>query len=232
VTPRYAIYYAPSPQDALTNDAARWLGRDAFGRPVEPRELCPQLADLDLDALTKDPRHYGFHATLKAPFELAENTSESGLLEAFNLFAESQSEFEARLIIAELGPFIALKLAETPGEMDALHRDCVEAFETFRAPLSPQDIARRRRARLTPTQDERLVSFGYPYIFEDFRFHMTLTGSIAEIGVRSRILAHLKERYALWEGVHAFNCISLFKQEAREAPFFVFAQRSFGPAQS
>ena len=37
------------------------------------------------------------------------------------------------------------------------------------------ELARRRRAGLTPQQDAMLVRWGYPYVFETWFFHMTLT---------------------------------------------------------
>jgi hypothetical protein len=42
--------------------------------------------------------------------------------------------------------------------------------------LSEAQLARRREGGLTPAQDALLLRWGYPYVMEEFRFHITLTG--------------------------------------------------------
>src|SRR5690349_17251143 len=83
--PRYAIYYVPAAGDPLYRLGAQVLGYDAFGSDtIEfPAEL-HRIADwFDV---TSDPRKYGFHATLKAPFALAPGRSETDLQRAFATF--------------------------------------------------------------------------------------------------------------------------------------------------
>jgi putative phosphonate metabolism protein len=227
MTARYAVYYTPAPDDPLTRRAAGWLGRDAFtGEPVA-RPALRGLDGLDLDALTASPRGYGFHATLKAPFELAPGRSEAELLAAAEGFAAHQAPFVAPLAVASLGRFIALRLAANSPGMQALHGACVRDFDPFRAPLSDYDLARRRKARLTPEQDERLFSWGYPYVFEDFRFHMTLTDAIGAPPIADRLVQALKAHFADLEGPHRFASVALFKQEDRAGPFRAVARFAF-----
>jgi hypothetical protein len=117
--------------------------------------------------------------------------------------------------------------------MQALHSACVRAFDPFRAPLSAADLERRRKAPLSPEQDARLVEWGYPYVFEDFRFHMTLTGAIRDEGLRNRVLTALKSHFALESGPHRFDGVAIFKQPDRHAPFEIlqrFAFRAMAPA--
>jgi putative phosphonate metabolism protein len=228
VSPRYAIYYAPAQEDPLLRTASAWLGRDAFDGRTLPRPLAAELQDLDLDALTADPRGYGFHATLKAPFELAEGASEEELLDFARAFAAGQASFEASLAPAALGRFLALRLETPTPQMDDLAAACVRAFDPFRAPLSDFDLARRRKAPLSPEQDARLVEWGYPYIFEDFRFHMTLTGQIADETVRSRVLHVLQGMFPAKP--HRFDAVAVFKQNARNEPFHVIARSTFAGA--
>jgi putative phosphonate metabolism protein len=225
---RYAIYYAPAPGSALHDAASAWLGRDAATGAALERPPEPGLADLDLDALTADPRHYGFHATLKAPFELADGQAEADLMEALAVFAAGRPAFTADIAPQGLSAFIAFRLTAPSPSMQALHEDCVRAFELYRAPLSDADVARRRKAPLTAEQDARLIDFGYPYIFEDFRFHMTLTGAVRDEALRMRITSALQARFAPVSGPHVFDRLSLFRQETREAPFTILAQASFG----
>src|ERR1700751_455314 len=94
---RSAVYYPPAADAPLTRRAATWLGRDAFGGEELRRPAFPDLQGLDLDVVTDDPRGYGFHATLKAPFELAPGAAEAELLEFAAGFARRQAPFEATL---------------------------------------------------------------------------------------------------------------------------------------
>jgi Protein of unknown function (DUF1045) len=225
---RYAIYYAPQPDDPLSMEASRWLGRDAFSGDILIRPHLIELADLDLDILTADPRHYGFHATLKAPFELAVDQTEDALIAALVDFCGRYKAFDANMAPHALSHFIAFRLTSETVDMQALHEVCVRAFEPFRAPLTEADIARRRRANLSAIQDERLLSFGYPYIFEDFRFHMTLTGAVKDEPLRGRIVAALQDHFRCFAGPHNFWGLSLFKQDNRAEPFKIIKQSAFG----
>jgi putative phosphonate metabolism protein len=224
---RYAIYYTPAQDDALVRRAAAWLGRDAFTDQAIERPRLDGLEGLDLDALTRSPRGYGFHATLKAPFERAPERSEAELIAFAEDFATRQPAFTAPLAVASLGRFIALRLAADCPQMRALHTACVRDFDPFRAPLSDFDLARRRKAPLTAEQDARLVAWGYPYVFEDFRFHMTLTGAVRDPAVAERLIPALKTHFADLEGPHPFDSVALFKQDDRAAPFRVLARFAF-----
>ncbi|HEY9235237.1 MULTISPECIES: DUF1045 domain-containing protein [Phenylobacterium] len=228
MTARYAIYYAPAQGDDLLRTAAAWLGRDAYDGRLQPRPAAARLPGLDLDALTADPRGYGFHATLKAPFELTEGATEDELLDFARAFAASREAFEARLAPAALGRFLALRLEAPTPKMNELAEACVKAFDPFRAPLSDFDLARRRKAPLTPKQDARLVEWGYPYVFEDFRFHMTLTNSIADEAVRGQVLEVLQGLFPAQ--THRFDAVAVFKQDTRNAPFHVIARPAFAGA--
>src|SRR3954471_4810736 len=85
--PRYAIYYAPTPGSALNRFGAGLLGYDAFsGDDVAFPDGIAQAVP-DWHDLTRDPRKYGFHATLKAPFVLAEGKGEAQLIDACATFA-------------------------------------------------------------------------------------------------------------------------------------------------
>jgi len=211
----------------LTRRAAAWLGRDAFSGDDLRRPAFPGLQDLDLDVLTDDPRGYGFHATLKAPFELAPGVDDAELLDFADGFASRQAPFEATLAPARLKRFVALQLVAPAPQMQALHAACVREFDPLRAPLSDFDLTRRRKARLTPEQDERLLAWGYPYVFEDFRFHMTLTGSCPDDETADRLLATLETHFADLIGPHRFDSVAVFKQDDRSAPFRVLARFAF-----
>ncbi|WP_375268170.1 DUF1045 domain-containing protein [Phenylobacterium sp.] len=224
---RYAVYYAPDPQGQLWNLACAWLGRDPHRKTSCARPDMPGLADVDLDALTASPRGYGFHATLKAPFELAEGRREVELLDFAEGFAKGRSPYTAAISPQALGRFLAFRLDAPCPEMSAFAAACVKEFDPFRAPLSEFDIARRRKADLTPAQDARMLQWGYPYIFEDFRFHMTLTNRIDDDSLRERVLDALRQLFAYVSGPHRFDGVAIYRQADRDAPFEVMQRFGF-----
>ncbi len=175
---RCALYWCPAPGTALHDLGGRWLGRDAASgeRPAQPR--VEGVAPERFAAITASARRYGFHATLKAPFCLAEGVDAAVLERAAALFAARWKAFEARLEVADLDGFVALTLARPTPAMRWLADDVVRAFEPLRAPPTADELARRRGAGLTPRQDARLAAYGYPYVFEDFTFHMTLSARL------------------------------------------------------
>lgn len=187
---RYAIYYLPEP-GPLADFGAEWLGWDALdGRP-RPHPALNGTA-IDIAALTETPRKYGFHGTVKPPFHLAGGTSASDLRDAAAaLCAEAAPVQLDGLELASLGRFLALRPEGDPAPLAALAARVVRDLDRFRAPPSEAELARRRNARLSPAQEANLTRWGYPYVMDDFRFHMTLTGSIADEGLRERTLAAL-----------------------------------------
>lgn len=225
---RYAIYWAPPPESPLAAFGARWLGRDPWtGRDVPQPEIAG-LAPERLREITASPRLYGFHGTLKAPFELAEGRRPDELHAAARAFAAHRRPFAVPLELASLGGFLALVPRTPVPELDALAADCVVAFEPFRAPLSPADLARRRTATLSAREDEQLVRFGYPYVFADFRFHLTLTDRLAEPehGAVRAILAPLTAAFCA-EPLR-IDSIGVFEQPDRTTPFTVTGRYPFG----
>lgn len=190
---RYAIYYAAPAASPLQRFGDGWLGRDhRTGAPLD-RVLVPGIDAERLRALTAAPRRYGFHGTLKAPFRLAAGCTPAGLHDAVRAFAAVQRAFTLPpLVIADLKGFLAFVPAGPAPELDALAAACVRQFEPFRAPLTAAERARRPLDRLSPRQIEQLDRFGYPYVLDDFAFHMTLTERLAEAD-KAILLPHLKE---------------------------------------
>lgn len=192
MTARYAIYHIPGRDTALDRFGRSWLGWDI--RKGEPVPLTP-LAGFEAaerDALVRTPRQYGFHATLKAPMALAPGMTIDGLLAAAENFATRTAPGPVLdLKLSTLGNFLALTPARPSPALDALAADCVMVFDEFREPLQPADRARRKPETLTARQREYLDSWGYPYVLEAFRFHMTLSGAASP-----DILARLRDGLA------------------------------------
>lgn len=189
---RYGIYYTPAADHPLTRVAARWLGRDAFGG----RALMPGEAVDGWRELTAAPRHYGFHATLKAPFRLADGAGAIDLQEAVWQFAAGRSAAPlGRLKVARIGRFFALVPEETAAELMTLAGAAVTEFDRFRAPMGEEEFARRNAPHLDPAEVAHLRAWGYPYVLERYRFHMTLTGPVAPER-QDEVLTHLKVLFA------------------------------------
>lgn len=218
---RYAIYYAPDPDSPFAHRAAAWLGRDAATGAHVPQVVPPGYTAADFASLTADARRYGFHATLKAPFALAEGTRQQELIEAVAELAAGQPAFSADIWVHALGSFIAIRLVSRSESMQALHEASVRAIDRFRAPPAPAELARRRKAPLTAMQDQNLQAWGYPYVFADFRFHMTLTGRVENADERLRLLDAAGAHFAEDLGEHHFDALSLFYQPDADSPFTI-----------
>lgn len=168
---RYAVYYAPRAGD-FADAATRWLGRDAVDGAVLPQSA-------EQAVLTAEPRRYGFHATLKPPFRLAPGQSADGLHLALALLARDLAPVTLpALRLTQLGGFLALIPAEESAELQALAARVVAELDPFRAAPTTAEIARRNPDSLPPRARDLLARWGYPWVMEEFRFHLTLTGRL------------------------------------------------------
>ena len=166
---RYAIYFVP---DGIWGDfGASWLGWDnRTGREIA-------LASSDLAALTDRPRKYGFHGTVKPPFRLADGQSVDALKRAVQGLCKGFEPFTLRsLQLTQIGRFFAMTAPDDHAALRSVADSVVQELDTFRAPLNEQELARRRASRLTARQEGLLQRWGYPYVLEEFKFHLTLTG--------------------------------------------------------
>ena len=218
--PRYAIYYASARGSGLDRFGAQLLGYDAWAGEDLPFPEDVVQATPDWRELTTDPRKYGFHATLKAPFALAQGKTETALLAACRAFATAPRRIPAiRPQVDSISGFVALIPVERSGELERLAHDCVTAFDDFRAPLTEQQRTRRNPENLTPRQLNYLDRWGYPYVMEEFRFHMTLTGRLCETR-RQPVQKMLRERFSA-TGIEKIEIdrIVLFRQDDANARF-------------
>ncbi len=212
--PRYAIYYAPAQGSVLDRFGCALLGYDAHSGADLP---FPGGIVADWRELTEDPRKYGFHATLKAPMVLAPGKREDELLAACAAFvAKPRSIPMIEPVVDSIEGFIAIVPAVPSAALQDFAADCVRAFDSFRAPLTEADRARRNPSRLTPRQRAYLDQWGYPYVFEEFRFHMTLTGRL-EDGRRAAILDMLRDRFGrIGLKELSIDRLALFRQDAAD----------------
>ena len=226
---RYAIYFTPPADNALTRTAAKWLGRDPFGGETSEMVTPANMETADYVALTEDARRYGFHATLKAPFPLAKGKTETELVDAFMHFAESIDPFEIdEIVLGRLGDFFALVPGGPCQPLKELAQECVAQFDKFRAPLTQAEIDRRKPDELTANQRMNLMTWGYPYVLDDFRFHMTLTGQVPK-SHHEAFRSAIEDRFSgLINRPLPVNHLALFIEPSKGAPFTVHTIRHLG----
>lgn len=233
---RYAIYFAPPATSRLWQEGCRWLGRDAVsGQTISQpriRGVDPEL----IREMTRTPSHYGFHATLVPPFRLQAGVGEKDLMEALHDFSAGQDPlYLPGLTISQLDSFFCLRPDRHMPALQILNSRCIRAFDTFRAPLNPSELARRKAFMLTGQEKRNLELWGYPYVFEQFRFHFTLTGRMGEGRDKEHIHAALIETFgALLTQPLVIDALCLFIEPAFGQPMrclrrFAFRQPSTTP---
>ncbi|MGV8855116.1 MAG: DUF1045 domain-containing protein [Devosia sp.] len=229
MTERFAIYYAPSATGPLWERASTWLGRDCSDGDL----FDGAVAGIDRDRLlnlTQSANRYGFHATLKAPMALVEGASEADLRGAMAQFAsEHQPVNLGKPRLALLDGFLALLVDDNDALQDfAAH--VVERFDIFRAPMSVKDRAARASGNLSPRQLELLDAYGYPYVFDEFRFHMTLSDRMSDADT-----AELRQAAATWlapvlDEPLVLDRLALYREPDSGKPFSRIADFKLGDA--
>jgi Protein of unknown function (DUF1045) len=229
VTMRFAIYAAPgtgSPDATgarLREKAEQWLGRSVSGDPVAPG-TCAGWTRESIDAITADARRYGFHGTLKPPFRLAEDRTPEELDAAVARFAAGRAcAVIPRLSLVRMSGFFALVPGAAAPGLPALADEVVRGFDDFRAPATDAELARRNQAWLTPRQRELLKAWGYPYVLDEFRFHLTLTDRIPD-GRQPEVERALSDWFAGSLGAAVpVDALALFTEAEPGAPFVLHA---------
>ncbi|MBZ9602994.1 DUF1045 domain-containing protein [Phyllobacterium chamaecytisi] len=215
-SPRYAIYYTPGRNHPLTKAAFEWLGRDAFDKSTNPSALKAYTEPVS------EPYRYGFHATLKAPFRLASDCSLVALEDALRTFAAVCPSCPiGPLRIGLIDGFFALVPAFPSPALRGFASRVVQEFDRFRAPMNEAELQRRMDRSLDEIEINNLVCWGYPYVLDRFRFHLTLSDRLSaalQPKTRERLTAifktHLDEDYRL-------NTLSLFVQDNPTSVFYV-----------
>ncbi|QRM32365.1 DUF1045 domain-containing protein [Microvirga sp. VF16] len=223
--PRYAIYYSPPAEHPLTQAAEAWLGRSAF----RSNDDVPIRIEDEIKFATSEPRRYGFHATLKPPFRLAKGRKVEELEQALSRFAKDRGPCPlGRLQLSVMRGFFALVPMDPIPRLQAFASSIVETFDPFRAPFNEAELQRRLTDRLDDAETTYLVRWGYPYVFDCFRFHMTLTNRIAP-DRQADVRARLQKRFgALLAEDYRIDALTLFEQARPDADFVVRARFAIG----
>lgn len=225
MTIRYAVYFAPSETSALWQAACRWLGRDprSGARLVHPE--VDGWTTQAIAQITAAPRLYGFHATLKPPFRLATGRTFAQLATAVQELSRRFDPFAIpQLSVQPLDGFLALQPLQPDARLAALAEACVIELDAFRQPPSAEELQQRRATGLSQRQDELLLQFGYPYVFDQYRFHMTLTERLSPMD--QTVLGAWLRSYLAEALSQPLRCedLCLFAQDGPGEPF-VLLQR-------
>jgi Protein of unknown function (DUF1045) len=222
--PRYAIYFVPAAGSDLYRFGSSVLRYDCYtGEQVAPADELAGDAD-SWRSLTEEPRRYGFHATLKAPFHLACERTERQLVDAMQDFAAAGHAVAIAPVVEMLEDFAAVVPRRPDPLVNSLAAHCTTAFDRFRAPMSPRERARRLATPLSRDQTENLERWGYPYVFAHFRFHLTLTGRLPVEAHEARVatLRRCFERLCGYRAI-AIDRVALLKQDTPAARFRVLS---------
>jgi putative phosphonate metabolism protein len=226
---RVAVYYAPDTESEWWRAGSRWLGRcAASGASIKQPALRSISSDV-FHSLTSEPRRYGWHATLKAPFRLAPGCDLEQLCSAVQTLSRSCRTIDLPpLQVTRMGDFLALLPVSPPAALNQLATDCVQQLHGMAAPLGADELARRRQAALTVEQDALLLAWGYPWVMEHFRFHLSLTGPLSG-------LAPTEVDALVEEAAELFHCfppcridrLSIFVEPTPGADFLLQKQLGF-----
>jgi Protein of unknown function (DUF1045) len=221
---RYAVYFTPRENTPWARAGSQWLGRCIYsGRPYEP-PIIEGMTAAEFRALTQTPCRYGWHATLKAPFRLAVNqqaVTEATLIDAIRELASSMRAFTLpRLKAGVFRNFIALRVDGDQKRINAVARTCVTSLHHFAHGLNEQDFKRMRHANLSAEQDRLLLQWGYPWVLDQFQFHMSLSGSIDGLDLETRwaLLNAARTHFSIQENCRV-DQICLFCEPAPNEPF-------------
>jgi hypothetical protein len=176
---RCAVYFIPNPNNVWWHAGSSWLGRcAATSRPMLQPSI-DGVSPKDQWALTAEPRRYGWHATLKAPFKIVTGQTIRSVMLALRELGNSLRAFDLPAMkVSTDGGYMALRPQDNNPDLQRVGAACVTSLHRFAAPLSESELARRRMTNLTPAQDQLLQVWGYPYVFDEFSFHLSLTGQL------------------------------------------------------
>ena len=196
---RHAAYYAPAEGSPLAQLGAQWLGRCAQSRRAMRQPDFSTISPATFYACTAAAARYGWHATMKAPFALNPGLEMDAVPKAFSSLAQSKKALVLPpLTLHQMGDYLALVPNAPSSALQELAFDCARALHPLVEPLSDQQLVQRRLRPLTASQDAMLLQWGYPFVGEEFQWHMTLTGSLK--GLTDGELQALQEASLQWFG--------------------------------
>lgn len=215
---RYAVFAVP--HGVFYAHGAAWLGWDS----VTGTRAAPPDMPFPVEPLTARPQKYGFHGTIRPPFHLADGQVFTILSAALGrLCAQSKPVHIPQLTLRQLGRFVAIVPSGDNADLTALAANVMTCLDHFRAPLTDIDLAKHRASRLSQRQEKNLQDWGYPYVQDDFRFHLTLTGPLPA-GPKTTIISALTDHFSpILPAPFILNDLALMGEDA--AGFFHLIRR-------
>lgn len=223
---RCAVYFAPPPDSAWGHAGRDWLGRCALSAQAQPQAPIDGIEPALQRSLTAEPRRYGWHATLKAPFTLVPGQDLHALSCWLKLLANRHRAFVLpQMRVQRMGNFLALRPQDDCAPLQTLADDCVTRLHHLAMPLNEAELSRRRRTVLSPRQDALLGKWGYPWVLDEFRFHFSLTGGLTEVCAADseRLLLAAQQHFESLPPCRV-DAISLFVEPVRGADFVLHEQ--------
>ena len=214
---RVAIYFLPKKNSSLENFGKNLLGRDINKKKkislTRRQKYFINRGFTYFDELKdycEQPAKYGFHATLKAPFRLKRNVKTKNFYDVISHIAAQHSRFKIKgLKIVYSKKFTFITSRKPNKLLINLESDLVKHLDTFRAELNKTEIKKRIPDSLTFKQNKYLKEWGYPFVFDQFKFHMTLMNQNNNKLSNKQKLELEKLIYKTSNNVIEFNEISL-----------------------
>ena len=220
---RIALYWAPKHSTPLGRAATDWLkGEEGHVSGINNEEM---------HRLLSAPKHYGVHATLKPPFQLQAGYVLEDVERELGLFAAEQQNkpfWLPGLEVAQIGKFFCLRPVGNSEKLEDFSAATVKRFDHFRKPAEEDEIERRRAPGLTIRQEHLLLEWGYPYVLDEFKFHLTLTGNVEDSNLFQPLKQELLKRFTpALQFPCPFDSLSMFLQYGTQ-PFFEYRSWSLG----
>jgi hypothetical protein len=220
---RYAVYFCPSSNSKWGSAGSTWLGRDVDADKLLEQVSITGLSSQTVKDVTHAPRRYGWHATLKAPFELVAETSLEELSDSVSRIARDFEPFVLPpMQIRALDGFLACTPSEESRNVHRLANRLTMELQVHANPLTPSQIERRRASPLTNRQEQLMLCWGYPHVLDAFRFHFSLTDSLAQCSVQTiSLVRQAAERHFPLSKPLLFDALSLVAESAPGADFAI-----------
>ncbi|GLQ86855.1 DUF1045 domain-containing protein [Dyella flagellata] len=212
---RYAVYFCPTAGSELGTFGHDWLTTDAIAGIAAER----------LRTLTSNVHRYGWHATLCAPFALAEQASYDELRSQVADIAQHTQTIELPLHLQRLAGFLALRPSADERDINRLAEQCTRRLKALRAPTT-EAAWQRRAAKLDATELALFRQFGYPYVLDRYRFHLTLCAAASE-EEESALRAWLSPRVASLPPAR-IDALTICREAEPGQPFEPFERFALG----
>jgi len=130
-----------------------------------------------------------------------------------------------------MGRFVALRPAAPADDatLRALAASALKALSALRTMPSRESIERRIVDGMSARQIELLREWGYPYVLDEYRFHMTLSDSLDDANARASIMSEWKARIDTL-GPLPVHGAALFIEPQPDAPFTLWQRLPFNNA--